>query len=82
MLLNIRWALPGMVLLVLHFTSGLAAKWSMLAFAAFMIYAAVLTGIMYLSGNGTSLPEKDYGINTSEGSNEHFDEMYGFKREK
>ena len=81
-LLNIRWAVPGIVLLILHFTVGLAVKWSMLAFAAFMIYVTVLTGLMYLSGKGKSLPNKDYGLNTSEGSNEHFDEMYGFKREE
>lgn len=82
MLLNIRWAVPGIVLLILHFTIGLAAKWSVLAFAAFLIYVAVLTGIMYLSGKGKSLPEKDYGINTSKGNNKHFDEMYSFKREE
>ena len=81
-LLNIRWAVPGIVLLILHFTVGPAIKWSMLAFTVFIIYVAVLTVLMYRSGKGKSLPDKDYGLNTSEGSNKHFDEMYGFKREK
>lgn len=47
---------------------GTETKWSMLTFVAFLIYAAVLTEIMHLFGIGKSLPDKNYGTNTSKGS--------------
>lgn len=57
MLLNLEWAIPGIILLVLHFWLGWSIWWSVAAFALWILIIIFWMFIIGWAGNCSNTPD-------------------------
>ena len=57
-LLNLDGAIPGVILLVLHFWLNISIWWSICAFAAWILYLMIWMIILGWAGRCSSIPDK------------------------
>ena len=68
--------LPAIVLLVMHFVTGLPLKWAGLALLLWLVYVLLFFGAVVLAGRCRNIPQNQRGISLHPGRTAYFDAMY------
>ncbi len=82
MVLRIRWLLPAVVLLVLHFAIGLPMVFFWAALGAWILYVLFSIALGIIAGNCNSIPRNQKGLELHPGRTAQFDEMYGLHQKQ